>query len=476
MIKFLRFLLKMGLIVLVIIVSILFYRAYDSRSLPDLQAWHLIKPLEEPLFENDFNSFEEFVKIDKEYVKANHNLVASENYANFERYNPNSKNSPSKFKEDFNSSFILNPGKNIMGIIVLIHGLSDSPYHIRDAAKHFYKRGYYVFGLRMPGHGTLPSGLLDVEWQDWQKAAFWAMRTANKYSLDNGDIPVLMGGFSTGGTLSLNYAFNALNNDELKMPEKIILFSPAAGVSELAVVGDWHKLLSWMSYFYKFAWLDIIPEYDPAKYMSFTKNAGRQIFMLCQQNLKLAEELSAKGNADKLPAIIAFESWVDATVKSSDLLKLYDFVGTDNDRLVMFDVNEDYSNFFKSNINYKLEKVLRKKQVNYSLQMISNRRDSIGDYTGIPALYGFGTDGDKIEICSPKDGQKWRGNMFALSHISIPISPRNKLYGKNSRLSKMHIIGEKNVLIIPSSDLNRIRYNPFFDLMMKQVDLFIEKP
>ena len=166
----------------------------------------------------------------------------------------------------------------------------------------------------------------------------------------------------------------------------------------------------------------------------------------------MAKEINLSGNTEKLPAIIVFESWVDATVKSSDLLKLYDLVGSDNDRLIMFDVNEDYANFFKDHINYKLEKVLGQKKVSYSLQMISNKRDSIGIYTGIPALYGFGMDGKKVEICSPTNGQKWRGNMFALSHISIPISPKNKLYGKKSRLSNLHIIGERNVLIIPSSD------------------------
>ena len=86
--KFLRFLLKTGLIVLLIIISILFFRAYDSRSLPDLQAWHLIEPLEEPLLNNEYDRFEKFIKVDKEYVKANYDLVASKDYPNFEPYNP----------------------------------------------------------------------------------------------------------------------------------------------------------------------------------------------------------------------------------------------------------------------------------------------------------------------------------------------------------------------------------------------------
>ena len=51
--------------------------------------------------------------------------------------------------------------------MLLLHGLSDSPYsHARDR-REILAQGYYVLVLRLPGHGTVPAALIDVDWQDW---------------------------------------------------------------------------------------------------------------------------------------------------------------------------------------------------------------------------------------------------------------------------------------------------------------------
>ncbi len=471
--KLLRPIFKTVLIVLFIIVSIVFFRAFDSRNLPKLQAWHLVKPLPELLLNSEFSNFKDFVDADKKYVKECFNLIESTSFDNFERYNPNSPNYPYISEIGYNSSFILDPGTNAKGIIVLLHGLSDSPYHIRDIAKHFYSNGYYVFGLRLPGHGTLPSGLLDVKWQDWQTATAWAMKTAKKMSVEKGDLPIYMGGFSTGGSLCINYSLNAVENHELSMPNKVFLFSPAAGVSDLAYVGGWHKSLSWMSYFKKFAWLDIIPEYDPAKYMSFTKNAGYQIFKLCKENMILAKKLNKNNKQNSLPAFISFESWVDATVKPKALVKLYKLIGNNKDKLILFNVNENFASFFKNDYQESIDDIALNDSLNFSLQIISNKSDSYIN-TGLIALYKIDNRGKKHEIIDT-NRYYWPQNIYALSHISVPISPSNYLYGTKSKLSNMQIIGERNVVIIPSTDLTRLRYNPFFNLMMSQLDEFIKE-
>lgn len=52
------------------------------------------------------------------------------------------------------------------GGVLLLHGMSDSPYSLRALGEALNERGYWVIGLRLPGHGTAPSGLLDVHWQD----------------------------------------------------------------------------------------------------------------------------------------------------------------------------------------------------------------------------------------------------------------------------------------------------------------------
>jgi alpha-beta hydrolase superfamily lysophospholipase len=54
--------------------------------------------------------------------------------------------------------------------VLLLHGMSDSPYSLRSTGQLLNNRGGYVIGLRVPGHGQAPSGLLHVEWEDMAAA------------------------------------------------------------------------------------------------------------------------------------------------------------------------------------------------------------------------------------------------------------------------------------------------------------------
>ena len=468
--KFYRIIIKSVLLIIIITISIIVFRAYNSLDLPNLKTWHTQYPTPELLKNNNYDSFEEFAKADDEYIRHNFEMIQSKDYDLFERYNPKSENYPLKGNLNYNASFVLDPGSKAKGIVILFHGLSDSPYHMRDIAMHFYNENYYVFAMRLPGHGTLPSGLLDVQWKDWQQAAFWSMKTANKLSQERNNLPIYMGGFSTGGSMILNYCFNASSSTEMRMPDKVFLFSPAAGVSSLGYIGAWHHSLSWMETFKKFAWLDVVPEYDPAKYMSFTKNAGRQIFLLCKENMKLAEQLNKSQLINKLPPFIAFESWVDATVIPNDLINMYDLIANEDDELIMFDVNKNYAPFIKGNRSEELDNIAINK-TDYSFEIFRNiPNDSIDN---MATLFAYNLDLNKYEVVSA-DTILWPKNIYSISHISVPISPSNKLYGKKSPLSNMLIVGEKNTLIIPSDDITRVRYNPFFDFMMKRIDDFMK--
>ena len=218
---------------------------------------------------------------------------------------------------------------------------------MRALGKLFEEEGLYVLGLRLPGHGTLPSGLLNITWQDWAKATEWGARQLQSVAIERGDVPFYMGGFSTGGALVLNYSFKALIDSKLNKPEKLFLFSPAVGVTKWGWVAGWHKSLSWMNYFNQFSWTDILPEYDPAKYNSFTKNAGRQIYLLTKENKALIKKIAKRKRQSELPPIISFQSMVDATVIVDDLLDMYKKIGTTKDQLFVYDVNRAYTVFMK---------------------------------------------------------------------------------------------------------------------------------
>ncbi len=53
--------------------------------------------------------------------------------------------------------------------ILLIHGLTASPYMMEDLARFFHARCFLVRAILLPGHGTRPGDLLDIHYQDWIK-------------------------------------------------------------------------------------------------------------------------------------------------------------------------------------------------------------------------------------------------------------------------------------------------------------------
>ena len=91
--------------------------------------------------------------------------------------------------------------------ILLIHGLTDTPFLMRDVGRHFRERQCFrVRAILLPGHGTVPGDLLEVSYRDWIAAA--------RYGIDSfaGEVDHLyIAGFSTGGTLAV---YHALARDE----------------------------------------------------------------------------------------------------------------------------------------------------------------------------------------------------------------------------------------------------------------------
>ena len=63
-----------------------------------------------------------------------------------------------------------------------MHGMSDSPYSLRALGQRFHREGYHVVGLRLPGHGTVPSGLLKTTWKDMAAAVVMIGNTINTVS------------------------------------------------------------------------------------------------------------------------------------------------------------------------------------------------------------------------------------------------------------------------------------------------------
>ena len=475
--KFLKKLIQPIIYLIGALIFIVILRAWGSRSMPELHPWQTIMIDKELLIANTYNDIDTYLKDEDAYIRMMFSKVAvsAGDYNN--RFNPKSTIYPLSEEVNLNASFVYDPGvKNTKGVILLLHGLSDSPYHVRDLGTFFKEEGFYVLGLRLPGHGTLPSGLLNVTWQEWVTATVWGAEQLNKVANDRNGVPFYMGGFSTGGSLALNYSFNALTNDKLHKPEKLFLFSPAVGVSEMAIFSAWHKSLSWMKYFEKYSWLDILPEYDPAKYNSFTKNAGRQIYLLTMENKDLIKKISDANQKEELPPMIAFQSLVDATVIPEDLIEMYKTIGTSKDELFVFDINRNYKHFMRNEVLLNDPRNIEFQQSDKpELHMLMNKEefDSIIGPNAC-GVYYRGAKGELIDAY-PEQTLLWPNEFFAMSHIAVPISPKNKVYGASSKLNELSVRGERNVLVVASDDLLRIGYNPFFELMEIEIKDFISE-
>jgi esterase/lipase len=116
--------------------------------------------------------------------------------------------------------------------IVLVHGLSDSPYFMRDIGEYFCAEiGFDVYIPLLKAHGLKdPQSMKDASVEAWKADVRFAVKEAKK---SGGRVSI--GGLSTGGTLSVEMALN----DEDAIDGGIFLFSAALGLAtDLGNLGE----------------------------------------------------------------------------------------------------------------------------------------------------------------------------------------------------------------------------------------------
>jgi pimeloyl-ACP methyl ester carboxylesterase len=106
-------------------------------------------------------------------------------------------------KNDGNAPYILHHNKVTEKVVVLFHGLSDSPFYLRSIAQSIHEQGNNVIVALMPGHGKKQA---DKDMQDENLADRWRAHVSQviEYASSLGKQRYL-GGFSTGGVLATEY-------------------------------------------------------------------------------------------------------------------------------------------------------------------------------------------------------------------------------------------------------------------------------
>ena len=119
----------------------------------------------------------------------------------------------------FTEPRLLDHGKQTEQVIVLVHGLTDSPYFLMDIAKVFYAQGFNVVIPLLPGHGlTQPDLINHIRYEDWLHEVDFAVTIASQMGET-----ISLGGFSTGGVLAVDKALI----EPKKIGGALFLFSTA---------------------------------------------------------------------------------------------------------------------------------------------------------------------------------------------------------------------------------------------------------
>ena len=463
------------------LVTVLGVRAYDAFRAPPLKLWHTVVPHELDAKAIDAADWPAWLAAeDQVFAEVRTNVVdklPAEDRTKANRYFAGSRMNPAQLTTDWNRSYELMPEGPPRGAVVLLHGLTDSPYSLRHVAAHYRTLGFVAIGMRMPGHGTVPAALTAVRWEEWRAATRLAVRHAQTLA---GGKPLHIVGYSNGGALALEYAFDALADPGLTRPDQLVLISPMIGITSVARFAG---VLGWPAVFPPFAkaaWLDIVPEYNPFKYNSFPVNGARQSSQLVR--VVAARLASAKdaGTLKDLPPVLTFQSALDATVSTLAVFdSLYRYLPNRGHEIVLFDRNwsAEASALLKTSNENPVSSIVPVAPRLYAVTVVSNTPGS-SDAVTASTVRAAALRAEPLTLV-----QSFPANFYSLSHVALPFPPDDALYGYlpapddfGLRLGIVSARGERDSLIVNAETLMRASSNPFFGYLLEKIDATLIAP
>ena len=234
--KMLRLLRRVLVLLLVVAGTLLVARAWDSQRGPPLDPWHTHVPHDWHADEIDKADWAAYLKAEEAAFRRGARPRSSTSSTRRARDagQPLLRRQPDlsrQLRQDWNRSYILEPDGH--------PGRRRRPAARTDRfavqpAPHrapLSRRGFVAVAIRMPGHGTVPAALTDVEWEDWDAATRLAVREARRRA---GPVaPLHIVGFSNGGALAMKYALDAIDDQRLARPDRLVLISPMIGITSL---------------------------------------------------------------------------------------------------------------------------------------------------------------------------------------------------------------------------------------------------
>jgi len=463
--------------VTLIAVTLLAARAWDSQRGAPLEPWHTYIPHELSAPELEKTDWAGYLKAEDAIFESLRREVTQKlpehDRVPVNRYFDGSPVYPAKFARDWNRSYVLEPEGTPAGAVVLLHGLTDSPYSLRHVAQRYKAHGFVSVAIRLPAHGTVPGALTKVEWEDWQAATKLAVREARR-RIDPSK-PLHIVGFSNGGALALKYALDAIDDPALARPDRLFLISPMIGITSLARFAGLAGLPAILPAFAKASWIVTLPEFNPFKYNSFPINGARQSHRLTRAIQDRIARYAGDGRLGQLPPVITFQSIIDFTVSTRAIISaLYVHLPRNGSELVLFDLNRaaKFSPLLRSATETILTRVLPEPPRQFRTTVITNAAPGSSEMVATVTEAGESTDRTTpLGLSYPPD-------IYSLSHVALPFPMTDSLYGllpDNSEdfginLGAMASRGERGALIMSLDSLLRVTSNPFFPYLVQRIE------
>jgi len=450
-----------------------------SSNTPPLKSWHtevLTEEFTESMVDEQVRSFEDYLELEQRLFRQLDEQIYANNATGpahaLERYSSGSAADPNRRQTNWNHSFEL-ASTPAAGGVLLLHGMSDSPYSLRALGEALNSHGYQVIGLRSPGHGTAPSGLKRATWQDMAAAVKLAME---HLELSLGSRPIHIIGYSTGASLALDYTLNAVEEAVATVPASLVLISPAIRIHSAGALAGLKNSLSALPGLDGLAYLSVMAEFDPYKYNSFATNAGAQVHRLTRDVDRRLQVLARNPEAaGKLPPILVLKSTVDSTVTTDAVVdNLLMRLPAGRNELALFDINRNAaikSTLLVSDPGPLSNRMMADPDLPFAVTFITNESPH-STRVVVRHKAPFSLAAPEIENLD----LNWPRDVISLSHIALPFPPDDPLYGQRPPpdtdlvfLGDLAFKGEQGLLKLPPEWLLRMRYNPFYDYLQMRV-------
>lgn len=239
-----------------------------------------------------------------------------------------------KVREDCHPRIKEHPSP-VENAVVLVHGLTDSPYFMTAIADHFYDNlGYNVYLPLLHYHGLKePEGMEGVDLKEWKKNVKFAINAATLNAKR-----VSIGGLSTGGTLSF---YMACTNPQVN--GELYLFSTALdlNVGPKGILGNLTEIMLRTNIITGILdWKDedkpLIGK-NPYRYDRIDIDGAQELSMLIKETDNLFKKYNDKNPFEK--RVFAAHSKCDAT---ADIKQIYELQKiTPLDRFYLYELPEE---------------------------------------------------------------------------------------------------------------------------------------